>query len=193
MWVEAQKADPVINQIITLIKSKTLGHRKHHNNDSSKLKTILRVKNQVTLRNGILYRKMKKNNKEGSIIEFVVPKSHMLQVLQACHDVVGHAGIWKCSRLLRNRFFWANINQDMEQHIKRCERCLEFKTKQEVSPMETIHVTHPMELVHTDYLTSESNKEDKDVNILVVTHHFTRLAHAFVTPSQTASVVAKTL
>ena len=43
----------------------------------------------------------------------------------------------------------------MEQHIKRYERCLKFKTKQEVAPMETIHVTHPMELVHMDYLTIE--------------------------------------
>ena len=50
-----------------------------------------------------------------------------------------------------------------------------------------------MELVHIDYLTIESNKTKKDINILVVTDHFTRLAQAFVTPSQTASVVAKTL
>ena len=74
----------------------------------------------------------------------------------------------ECSRLLRNRFHWANINQDMEQHIKRCESCLKFKTKQEVAPMETIHVTHLMELVYMGYLTIESNKQDKDVNILVV-------------------------
>ena len=192
MWVKAQNADPAINQIITLIKSKTLGHRKHHNNDSPELKSMLRVKNQLILRNGLLYRKMKKNNKEGSVLEFVVPKSHRLHILQACHDDVGHAGIWKCSRLLRNRFYWANINQDIEQYIKRCVRCLKIKTKQEVAPKETIHVTHPMELVHMDCLTIESNKQDKDVNILVVTDHFTRLAHDFVTPSQTASVVAKT-
>ena len=44
-----------------------------------------------------------------------------------------------------------------------------------------------------DYLTIESNNFDKDVNILVVTDHFTRMAQAFVRPSQTASVVAKTL
>ena len=85
MWVEAQKAYPAISQIIALIKSKTLGHRKHHNNDSPDLITMI-------------YRKMKKNNKEGSILEFVVPKSHRLQVLQDCHNDVGHAGIWKCSR-----------------------------------------------------------------------------------------------
>ena len=27
-WMAAQKQDPVLNQLITLIKSKTLGHRK---------------------------------------------------------------------------------------------------------------------------------------------------------------------
>ena len=72
---------------------------------------------------------MKKGNQEGSILEFVVPKQCRAQVLRACHEDVGHAGIWKCTRLLRKRFYWANINQDMEQHIKRCERCIRFKAK----------------------------------------------------------------
>lgn len=158
MWVKAQMQDPALSQIIALLKSKTLGHRKYHKNDSPEMKKMLRVKNQLILRNGLLQRKMKKGNKEGSILEFVVPKSHRLQVLKACHDDVGHAGIWKCTRLLRNRFYGANINQDLEQHIKRCERCMKFKAKLEVAPLETIHVTHPMELVHMDCLTIESNK-----------------------------------
>ena len=42
-WMAAQKKDPVLNQpIITLIKSKTLGHRKHHTNENSELKSMLR-------------------------------------------------------------------------------------------------------------------------------------------------------
>ena len=192
-WMAAQKQDPVLNQLITLIKSKTLGHRKHHTNDSSELKSMLRIKNQLILRKGLLFRKMKKGNQEGSILEFVVPKQFRAQVLRACHDDVGHAGIWKCTRLLRKRFYWANINQDMEQHIKRCERCIRFKAKQEITPLENIEASYPMELVHIDHLTIESNKPEKDINILVVTDQFTRLAQAFVTPSQTASVVAKTL
>ena len=118
-WMAAQKQDPVLNQLITLIKSKTLGHRKHHSNDSSELKSMLRIKNQLILRKGLLFRKMKKGNQEGSVLEFVVPKQFRAQVLRACHDDVGHAGIWKCTRLLRKRFYWANINQDMEQHIKK--------------------------------------------------------------------------
>ena len=34
-WIEAQKQDVTINQLITLLKSKTLGDRKHHKNDSA--------------------------------------------------------------------------------------------------------------------------------------------------------------
>ena len=83
----------------------------------------------------------------------------------------------------------------MEQHIKRCERCIRFKAKQEIAPLENIEniASYPMELVHIDYLITESNKTEKDINILVVTDHFTRLAQASVTSSQTASVVVKTL
>ena len=81
----------------------------------------------------------------------------------------------------------------MEQHVKRCERCIRFKAKLEVAPLENIEASYPMELVHIDYLTIESNKTEKDINILVVTDHFTRLVQAFVTASQTVSVVAKTL
>ena len=50
-----------------------------------------------------------------------------------------------------------------------------------------------MELIHIDYLTIEGSKTDKDINILVVTDHFTCYAQAFVTPTQTATVVAQTL
>ena len=103
MWIKAQKQDPALNQVITLLKSKTLGHRKHHKNDSPELKSMLRIKNQLILRKGILYRKMKKGNKEGSVLEFVVPSRHRTQVLKACHDDVGHAGIWKCTRLLKKQ------------------------------------------------------------------------------------------
>ena len=54
--------------------------------------------------------------------------------------------------------------------------------KTELYPIST---THPLELVHMDFLTIEFGKTDKDGNILVVTDHFTHYAQAFITPSQT--------
>ena len=61
-WIEAQKQDVTINQLITLLKSKTLGNRKHHRNDSAEMKSMLRIKNQLIIRKGLLYRKIKKGN-----------------------------------------------------------------------------------------------------------------------------------
>ena len=68
-----------------------------------------------------------------------------------------------------------------------------FKAIPEKAELNIINVTRPLELVHIDFLTIEAPRKDKDVNILVVTDHFTRYAQAYITRSQTAPVVANTL
>ena len=53
--------------------------------------------------------------------------------------------------------------------------------------------TYPSQLVHLDFLTIEMTEGDKDVHILIITHHFTRYAQALVTSSQTAKCTAQVL
>ena len=51
-------------------------------------------------------------------------------------------------------------------------------------------------MIHIDFLTIEAaanSKSGKDVNVLIITDHFTRYVQAFVTASQQAPVVAKIL
>ena len=52
--------------------------------------------------------------------------------------------------------------------------------------------THPLELVHLDYLCLEPGKGLEE-NVLVITDHFTRYAQAYVTRTQTAQMTARTL
>ena len=60
--------------------------------------------------------------------------------------------------------------------------------------MQPILVSYPLELVHLDFLTLGGKADDiRNVNMLVVTDHFTKYAQAYVTPKQTAPVVAWTL
>ena len=75
--------------------------------------------------------------------------------------------------------------KEMTQHIRKCMRCNCFKRKAKLAPLEPILATHPMQIVHIDFLTIESGKKDKDHNVLVVTDQFTRFTQAFVTTSQT--------
>ena len=53
---------------------------------------------------------------------------------------------------------------------------------------------YPLEMVHMDFLMIGGKKDTrKDINVLVVTDHFTRYAQAYVTTSQTAVTVARVL
>ena len=58
--------------------------------------------------------------------------------------------------------------------------------------MENIMATHPLELVHINYLCLKTGK-GKEENVLVVMDHFTHYAQAYVTQSQTAQTMSKTL
>ena len=128
--------------------------------------------------------------------QFVLPKPYWKQSLEACHDNMGHLGIERTTSLLRDQFYWPTMIEDIEHHIKSCPRCLRFKTQPEKAELNPIIATRPLKLVHIDYLPIEppaNSKSDKDVNVLIITDHFTRFAQAHITSSQKAPVVAKTL
>ena len=80
----------------------------------------------------------------------------------------------------------------VKEHIDRCSPCLTFKAKQPKVPLENIVATHPLELVHLDYLCLEP-KKGLEKNVLVVTDQFTQYAKAYVTPSQTTQTTANAL
>ena len=88
------------------------------------------------------------------------------------------------------------MTEDIERDVKTCPRCLRFKTQPEKAELNPIIATRPLELIHIDYLTIKAPanlRSEKDVNVLIITDHFTWYAQAHVTSSQKASVVAKTL
>ena len=78
-------------------------------------------------------------------------------------------------------------------YIRQCEQCLQFKAKPTKMPLYPIVTTYPSQLVHMDYLAIESPKGGKDMNILIITDHFTPYAQAIVTCLQTAKVTAQAL
>ena len=145
------------------------------------------------LQNGLLYKKCVSNNRETGYLQFVLPQVFCKQVLEVCHDEVGHLGIERTTSLLKDRFYWPKMENDIEEYVKTCPRCLNFKAIPEKAELNIINVTRPLEMVHIDFLTIEAPRKDKDVNVLVVTDHFTRYAQAYITRSQMASVVANTL
>ena len=95
--------------------------------------------------------------------------------------------------LLQERFFWLRIIEDVCNYIRTCKRCTRYKQPPEREKLKLIHCTYPLELVHIDFLTIGKEGTHKATNIMVIINHFTRYAQAYITPKQTAPVVAKTL
>ena len=182
-WKIEQENDPIIGPVIEAIKSKT----SDTTGFSDESKQLFRGRSHLLFYCGLLYRKIFNGQLQENRFQFVLSKTYWKQSLEACHDNMGHLGIERTTSLLRDRFYWPTMIEDIEHHVKSCPHCLRFKIQPEKAELNPIIATRPLELVHIDYLTVEvpdNSKSDKDINILVITDHFTRYAQTHVTSSQ---------
>ena len=87
------------------------------------------------------------------------------------------------------------MSQALLQAVANCGRCIQYKAKGQLPPMQPIICTELMELVHIDYVRMEVTVAKKPVvwNVLVVVDHFTRYVQAFVTKNHTARTMARVL
>ena len=151
-WFKLQRADPSLATIIHLMESDQLYKRKPYKKDSADVKSLLRIKKSLVLTKGILFRKSFTDNTSSKKIiwQLVIPKSHRHKAILGCHDEVGHQGRVRTLSLLRERFFWPNMQVEATQHIAKCSRCLKRKSTPQVAPLQPILVSQPLELVHLD-------------------------------------------
>ena len=183
-----------VNKIVQLLKSNKLSTYMAPKMDSSAIRILLRCKKGLILKNGLLYRKTILKNHPEPVVQFVLPKRFIRKVILACHDDNGHLRMERTLGLLQERFFWPKMAEDVQTHIRTCERCLRFNQSQEKAEMKPILVSYPMELIHLGFLTLGGKARDaKSTNILVITDDFTKYAQAYITQKQTAVVVAHTL
>ena len=64
---------------------------------------------------------------ETGYLQFVLPRPFRKQALEACHDEVGHLGIERTTSLIKDRFYWPGMEDDIEEYVRTWPRCLKFK------------------------------------------------------------------
>ena len=129
---------------------------------------------------------------EETLLQLVLPTAYREVTLGGCHDEVGHLGLECMIDLMCDWFFWPCMAAQAKEHVGKWCPCLAFKVRQQKAPLKNIIATHPLELVHLDYLCLEP-REGLEENSVVITDHFTRYAQAYVTKTQTTQMTAKTL
>ena len=191
-WYQTQEVDPVLTLVLTRLRDGMLGKCQSKATDPPKISQYRQGHNHLLLKKGVLYRWASPRESEETPLQLVLPAAQREVALRGCHDEVGHLGLECMLDLMHDRFFWPHMAAQAKEHIGKCCPCFAFKARQPKAPLENIVATHPLKLVHLDYLCHEPGK-GLDENVLVVTYHFTRYTQAYVTRTQTAQMTAKTL
>ena len=99
-WKHEQGSDKDIGSVVELIKQKRQLQYVCKEGDPSGMRVILKYKQDLELRNGLLYRKVKLQNHDRVIHQFVLPESYRKRAIMAFHDDFGHLGMEKTLGLL---------------------------------------------------------------------------------------------
>ena len=185
-WQKVQRDDSVLSVVIDCL----LGHKTNVNFTCHDAKCLMKEKKRLFLENGVLCRKRTVDGE--STRQIILPSSYAESVFHSLHTDMGHPGRDKTMELIRDRFYWPKMSQQVTQWIKQCDRCLRRKAVPDVAPLHPITSHQPMELVCIDYLSLESCRGYYK-NILVITDHYTRFAHAIATTNQSAKTTARVL
>ncbi len=189
-----QHNDSVISRVAFYVSRKHRPSRRERANEDMHVLRLLKQWDRLFLLNDILYRAIKDPLTKHKKFQFLLPDSLKKQALFGVHDLAGHQGQSRTLSLARQRFYWSRMERDVRDYVKTCTRCVLSKTPEPAAraPLESIKTTAPLELVCIDFWAAE-DRHNKSVDVLVITDHFTKLAHAFPCQNQSAKSVAKKL
>ena len=198
-WKQEQKEDPVLYQVAKHLRvpRETFKAALHKVLDKKATAAYVKAKEQLLIKNGLLYWKTPQGQADETVFQFVVPQRHRGATLDGCHREVAHQGQRCSAALMQERFWWPGMTQDLKNRIKRCSHCRKYEAAPPVAPMKPLACSRPGELLHVDFTSIEETvplKEDPVIrNVLVLQDHFSKYVVAYVVKDQTARTAAETL
>ena len=172
-WKQEQKEDPVLYQVAKHLRvpHETFKAALHKVLDKKATVTYVKAKEQLLIKNGLLYLKTRQGQADEIVFQFVVPQRHRGTALDGCHREAAHQGQRCSAALMQEHFWWPDMTQDLRNHMKKCSRCRKYEVAPPVTPMKHLACSGPGELLHVDFTSIEETvplKEDPVIrNVLV--------------------------
>ena len=164
--------------------------------DKKATAAYVKAKEQLLIKNGLLYHKTWQGPAGEIMFQIIVPQRHWSATLDGCHREVAYQGQHHSTTLMQEHFWWLGMTQDLRNCIKKCGHCRKYEAAPPVAPMKPLTCSGPGELLHVDFTSIEETvplKEEPVIwNVLVLQDHFSKYVVAYVVKDQTACTTAKT-
>ena len=102
-WKLEQKEDPVLYQVVKHLKASQEVFKEAllKVSDQKAVTAYIKSKEQLIIKNGLLYRQSKQGPTEETVFQFVVPQIHRSVALDGCHCEAAHQGQQRSLSLMK--------------------------------------------------------------------------------------------
>ena len=105
-WKQEQKEDPVLYQVVKHLRvpCETFKVALHKVLDKKATAAYVKVKEQLLIKNGLLYHKTRQGLANEIVFQFIVPQRHQSTALDGCHQEAAHQGQRRSTNLMQEHF-----------------------------------------------------------------------------------------
>ena len=110
-WKQEQKEDPVLYQVAKHLRAprETFKAALHKMLDKKATAAYVKAKEQLLIKNGLLYRKTWQGQANEIVFQFVAPQRHQGTALDGCHQEAAHQGQRHSTALMQERSWWPGM------------------------------------------------------------------------------------
>ena len=126
---QAQKDDPTLYTVVKNLRS-PLNQFKDalkHVLDQKFIRAFVKARENLAMKNGLLYHKLCLKATGEDVWHFVFPKTHCSVALNGCHCESAHQGQRHSFSLMQEQFWWPGMACKLKNCVKNCARCKKFK------------------------------------------------------------------
>ena len=167
-WKLEQKEDPVLYQVVKHLRAphETFRAALHKVLDKKATAAYVKVKEQLLIKNGLLYHKTQQGQADEIMFQFIIPQRHWSTALDGCHHEVAHQGQLRSTTLMQEHFWWPGMTQDLRNHIIKCGHCRKYEAAPPMVPMKPLTFSGPGELLHVDFTSIEETVPLKEEPVI---------------------------
>jgi len=194
-WREEQLKDLMLNKFLRGKEVNCRPNLQEVVSEDSSARIYWTLWDSLLIKEGVLYKNWEATNFKKSVLQIIVPKQRIKQILEIAHDSSsgGHFGINKTLDKIRRRFYWALCKQDVENWCRTCDICIAKKgpSGKGKSEMQIYDTGSPFERLQMDILGPFPTSTSGNKYLLVIMDCFTRWVEAFPLKNFRAKLVAE--